>query len=360
VATEVGEKLKEIMARDLGSFRATQIALIATCLFLSLCVGTAFLRYERRREEDFLALEEVKESLEEQVAERKSAQDALQKAQDQLERRVEERTAELSESNALLSREIAERKVAEEALRQSEKQLRLLPSHLLSTQERERRRISMELHDDLGQSLTVLKLRLRSAEKQLAKDKELSAPGGGRAEEPRTGASGSKQDFAELSKCVDQIIDSVHRLSRDLSPSIIEDLGLTAAIRYRTEDFAKHAGVKFSLDLADVDELFPVEAKTTIYRIFQEAFTNIGKHAGASNVSVVVKKEEGCVCFCIRDDGKGLDPKRMKAKSSAERSLGLATMNERVRMLGGELEIEGQERKGTEIRFRVPVGMDGP
>lgn len=328
-ATEVGEKLREVMARDLRDFRVTQTVLIGALVMLWLAVGSAFLRYERRRTEDFRAVTATKESLEEQIVERKSAQEGLLRARNELERRVEERTADLSESNARLSAEVAERKVAEEALRESEQRLRLLSSHLLSAQETERRRISMELHDDLGQSLTVLKLKLRFVEPTPA--------------------------LAEALQHVDRVIEAAHRLSRDLSPSIIEDLGLTAALRCLIEDFARHSGIRFTPALTDVDRLFPQEAETAIYRVFQEALTNIWKHAHAANVSVVVREAQGSISCSIRDDGKGFDPEQLETACAGKRGLGLATMGERVRMLGGALEIEGAACEGTEIRFRVPI-----
>ena len=275
------------------------------------------------------------------IIERSHAEDALRQTHAELERRVEERTAELAEANEKLRKEIAERKLIEKALRESGERLHILSSHLLTAQERERRRISLELHDELGQSLTVLKLQIRSIEGNLKTDQEAL-----------------KENCESSLQYVDQIIENVRRLSRDLSPSILEDLGLTAALRWLVEDFSRHSNIKISLDLPDIDNLFSQDAQIIIYRIFQEAFTNIGRHAQATNVSGVIKKKEGGVDFLIEDDGKGFDLKKIEARIPTEKSLGLMAMDERAKMLGGELKIETKQSNGTRIIFRVPIQTD--
>jgi signal transduction histidine kinase len=234
-----------------------------------------------------------------------------------------------------------ERKLAEKALQESGKKLHFLSSHLLTAQERERRRISLELHDELGQSLTVLKLQLRSIEKALNKEQ-----------------SALKEDCEKTLQYVDQIIENVRRLSRDLSPSILEDLGLTAALQWLIEDFAKHSTIKVDIDMPVLDNLFSDDAQIIIYRIFQEAFTNIGKHALADTVSVVVKKMESSVHFQIQDDGKGFDIKQIEARYPTKRSLGLLAMDERARMLEGQLVVHGQKGTGTRIIFTVPIDSE--
>lgn len=225
------------------------------------------------------------------------------------------------------------------ALIQKEQRLRILSSHLLTAQEKERRRISLELHDELGQSLTLLKLQLRSAEKKLGADqKALEA------------------DFKAISDYIDRIIEDVRRLARDLSPSILEDLGFSAAIRSLFGDFARHSSVKVSLELDDVDALMPRDTQIIVYRIFQEALTNIGKHADASHISIVVRQNANLVSFAIQDDGKGFDLDKTAGQSATEGSLGLTAMDERARMLGGELEISSEAGKGTKIAIQIPMG----
>ncbi len=229
-------------------------------------------------------------------------------------------------------------KKAERALRDSESRLRLLSSHLLTAQERERRRISLELHDELGQSLTVLQLQIRGIEKKLQDEQETV-----------------KADCSNSLNYVDQIIENARRLSRDLSPSILEDLGLTAAIRWLSEDFAEHSGIKISLDLPDIDDLFDREAAIIIYRIFQETLNNIAKHSQAKHVSIVIERLAKEVSFAVQDDGRGFNLKEVESGKATERGLGITAMHERARMLGGVLKISSSRDKGTRITFTAPL-----
>jgi len=271
------------------------------------------------------------------MIERANAEDALRKAHMELEQRVEERTSALSQANQELHQQIEERHRVAQALRESGERLHVLSSHLLTAQERERRRISLELHDELGQSLTVLKLQLRGMQRNLEKDQK------------------ALQDGCENTlKYVDQIIDNVRRLSRDLSPSILEDLGLTAALRWLLQDFAKHSNINTSVEIPDIDKRFSKDAQIIIYRIFQEALTNVGKHARATAVVAVAEETENRIDFRIEDNGKGFDINQIESRPSMEQSLGLVAMDERVRMLGGTLWIDAEEGAGTKIFFTVP------
>jgi PAS domain S-box-containing protein len=234
--------------------------------------------------------------------------------------------------------EITRRKRMEKALQESEKKLRLLSSHLLTAQERERRRISIELHDELGQALLALKLQLRAIEKKLEEDQVTL-----------------RDDCESTLTYIDHTIENVRRLSRDLSPSILEDLGLSAALQWLIEGFVKHYDIDISMDMTEIDNLFFQEGQIIIYRIFQEALTNIVKHAHATHIYVVINKQDGNVCFSVEDDGKGFDVEQIFTRHAPEKGLGLATMDERIRMLGGFLDIKSQKGRGTKIIFILPI-----
>ena len=237
---------------------------------------------------------------------------------------------------------ITERKRAEEALRQSEKQLRHLSTQLLTAQETERKRISRELHDELGQALTVMKLHVNFIEKNLSESQ-----------------TGLKKECEKAVEYIDQVIENVRRLSRDLSPIILEDFGLSAAIRWLVSNFAKRYTIKVALDMIDIDALISRDAHTSVYRIVQEALTNIGKHSRAGNVSLTVREDTGFVWFSIEDDGKGFDAITAVTNDLEEKGLGLATMRGRARMLGGTLLIRAKEGKGTRISLSIPVADGG-
>ena len=238
--------------------------------------------------------------------------------------------------------DISEVKKKDMLLRESERKLRLLSSHLLTVQERERRRISMELHDEVGQSLTVLKLQIRSIKNKL-----------------NDSQTDLKEDCVKILKYVDQAIENVRRFSRDFGCSILEDLGLSAALRWLAEDFEKHSNVNVSIDIAKIDNLFSRESQIIIYRIFQEAITNIDKHAHADQLSIVIMKKKKYVFFQIVDDGKGFDKKQIDNRGSDVMGLGLTAMDERARMLGGTLKIFSQSQKGTRITLNVPIREKG-
>lgn len=227
---------------------------------------------------------------------------------------------------------------AKMALQESEQRLRFLTTQLLSAQEQERKRISMELHDELGQNLTVMKLQVRSIE------------GGLRDDQPDL-----KQACLELRQYVDTVIDNVRRLSRDLSPAILEDLGLLSALKYLLEGVGKHLNIKPSLDIEDLNSLFPAEAQIIIYRIFQECLKNIAKHAGACQVRVQVRRDGESVCFVLEDNGCGFEVDQVMGRPATERGLGLAALNERARILGGTCEVSSRRGAGTKVVCTIPV-----
>ena len=237
------------------------------------------------------------------------------------------------------NRDITERKQAAESLRESESRLRRLSSQIMTAQETERRRISRELHDDLGGALAVLKLRTSFIEKSLRPDQ-----------------AGLREESRQVMEHIDQIIDNVARISRDLSPSILEDLGLAPALRRLIENFAKAHKIEVASDLAGLDAPLSKNAQFMLYRILQEALTNIGKHSRAKNASIVIRQENGRLLVSVDDDGRGFDAGAKDSKRAAEKGMGLATMKERARMLGGTLDISGRAGLGTRITLVIPAG----
>ncbi len=233
---------------------------------------------------------------------------------------------------------ITELKQAEEALKESEKQLRDLSAQLLTAQETERKRISRELHDELGQALTVMKLRLNFIGKDLSEHQ-----------------TNLKQECQDGIQHIDQIIENVRRLSRDLSPTILEDFGLTAALRRLINNFAKTYNIKVILDMTDIDSLIPADSHLTVYRTIQEALTNIGKHSRAKNVSIAIHEDDDSVLFSVEDDGIGFDERMTVKRSPEEKGLGLATMKGRTQMVGGIFRIFTKEGKGTRITLNIPI-----
>ncbi len=231
-----------------------------------------------------------------------------------------------------------QKKRAQAALAASEEKLRFLTTQLLNAQEKERKRISIELHDELGQALLTLKLQLRALQQRLRKDQ-----------------LGLKTDFELVFRHINSVTENVRRMSKELSPSILEDLGLVAALRWLVKSTGKYYYIDIACDVDAIDQTFSGNAELLLFRIFQEALTNIAKHSRARSASISARKGNGAVAIAISDTGRGFDLKSVAAHKSADRGLGLAAMDERVRMLGGELEIRSRENQGTRISIRLPV-----
>lgn len=269
---------------------------------------------------------------------RRHAEQALHAAKGQLETRVSETTKMLRILNAEIRSELSEHIMIGQALKESEEHLRQLSARLLTTQEAERRRIATELHDGFGHSLILMKLRLGFIESELKRD-----------------PSGASDGCRNLSQLIDMVIEDVRRLSRDLRPSVLEELGLSAALGWLVDNCIRQDHTMVTSAIIDVDALVAPDAQVVLYRIVQEALTNAAKHAHATEVSVRADRQGRRLFFVVEDNGDGFDVRAAMTKEASARGLGLATMHERARMIGGALNVWSERGKGTRVAFDVPI-----
>ncbi len=224
-------------------------------------------------------------------------------------------------------------------LRKSEERLHRLSSDLFTVQENERRRISLELHDELGQSMAALKMQVGSIARRLG-----DVP----IEEMKVVCNDMRDN-------INQIIENVRRLARDLSPVVLDDLGLQAAIEYLVNNFTKIYNVDIKYKYTNINHLFNEDSQRIIYRILQEALTNISKHAQAKHVSLIIEEIDRAVQFTVRDDGNGFNVQKTLDQKGTEKGMGLEAMSERVRILGGKINIVSRPGIDTTVTFTTPI-----
>lgn len=222
----------------------------------------------------------------------------------------------------------------ERRLQEDERQLRALSDRLLKIQEEERRRIAREIHDDLGQTITALKMDV-----------------GGMLALLETNQSEVRRLGARVTEAADSLVEDVQRITSELRPSALDDLDLTAALELETRLFEERTGIECELSIHPPDLQAAESIETTIYRIIQEALTNVSRHAVASRVEVRLRRREDEIVLEIRDDGRGIRPDRI----GAPEALGLIGIRERASMMGGEAMIEGVPGRGTIVSVKLPV-----
>jgi signal transduction histidine kinase len=231
--------------------------------------------------------------------------------------------------------DISERKQAEEMLREHEKELMMLTGRLISTQEEELRRLSRELHDDLTQRLAVLAMDAGMIEKQL---RPLKTP--------------AAQETRDLKGKLIEVSEVVHDLSRQLHPSILDDLGLAQAVQSECAVFTRRTGITLSFKAHDVSDSIPNGIALCIYRVIQEGLRNIATHAKTNEARIILHGIDGSVDLLIQDLGIGFDVREVKEKPG----IGLTGMRERVRLVGGTMSLRSQPGEGSEIQISIPLG----
>ncbi len=233
-----------------------------------------------------------------------------------------------------MARDITERKVAQDALQMFSRQL-------IAAQEDERRRIARELHDQIGQVLTAVKMSLHSVQ-QVCNTSE------------------ARSNVKDNIEAVDEALRLVRDLSVDLRPPVLDDLGLATALRWYIDRYARRTGlqVELMIDLPDDGERFSRELETASFRIAQEALTNIVRHANATVIVVQLAKDQNELLMSIKDNGVGFDLGRLRQRAPRAATLGLVSMQERAHAAGGNVEIDSEISKGTEVRSRLPLDRE--
>jgi len=269
------------------------------------------------------------------ITERKHAEAAFRRAQEELERGVQERTAELSQAIEILQEQISERHKAEDDLRKSQEQLHALSTRLLSMLEEERTRIAREIHDELGQALTALKIALAWIRQRLPTDQKPLL---------------DKAD--QMTHLIDTTVQAVRRIATELRPGVLDDLGLVAALEWHVREFQERTGIACAFTRSPEDIMVDPARATTLFRICQEALTNVARHANATRIDLILTQVGAALRLEVRDDGRGI-PKEAVADP---KSLGLMGMRERVLPWGGDVHIRGIQGRGTVVNVHIPLG----
>jgi signal transduction histidine kinase len=247
---------------------------------------------------------------------------------------LEQRGAELSRTVAMLNEHIHERRNVERQLRETGTRLRALSTRLLQVQEEERRRMAREIHDQLGQTLTALRLDVAWLGRRL----DTSAPQ-------------VLEKLDRMGALVDSTVESVQVIARNLRPPLLDDVGLAAALEWQAREFEERTGIACRLSLERDNLQLDAERAIAVFRLVQEALTNVTRHAEATRVRIDVEDAHGWLVITVRDNGRGI----RRAEVADRNSLGLLGMRERVHLWGGRLRIQGRRGRGTLVRAEIPL-----
>lgn len=273
------------------------------------------------------------------ITERKLAEQALRKAHDELETRVQERTAELAKANEALRAEIAERKRAEDQLLAYQGRLQSLASELSLAEERERRRIARDLHDRIGQTLAICKIKL----------------GALRASASSTGLA---EPLDEIHELIDEIIQETRSLTFEVSSPILYELGLEAAVEWLVEQIQEQHGLLSHFEDDRQPKPLDDDVRVLLFQAVRELLTNVAKHAQAHNVKVSLRREDSNIKITVEDDGNGFDTSDVASHWSRAEGFGLFSIRERLGHLGGRLEVESKPGHGTWATLAAPLKRD--
>ncbi len=233
-----------------------------------------------------------------------------------------------------IARDITDRKRTEQRLNVTSQKLRNLASRLQTIREEERTSIAREIHDELGQLLTVLKIQTALLLNKL-----------------KSNQSELKEKIGSIIELIDQTVESVQKISAKLRPGILDELGLVPAIEWQSQEFQNRTGIYCDYTLPKGEVIVSEDKATAIFRMLQEALTNVARHAGAKKVSVILKQDNHALTLEVTDNGHGITP----GQRDNPNSLGLLGMKERALIFGGQVKIHGVRGKGTNVKVEMPL-----